>query len=82
MVKAFQVEDNIINPSSMIDDRAEAAKRFRIRMDGPGWIPSLVNFAGTAIRLPSRFLLSEDEFFKQINFKNTEYLITFSAKNK
>lgn len=69
MVKAFQVEDNIINPSSMIDDRAEAAKRFRIRMDGPGWIPSLVNFAGTAIRLPSRFLLSEDEFFKQINFR-------------
>ena len=69
MVKAFQVEDNIINPSSMVDDRAEAAKRFRIRMDGPGWIPSLVNFAGTAIRLPSRFLLSEDEFFKQINFR-------------
>jgi len=69
MVKAFQVEDNIINPSSMIDDRAEAAKRFRIRMDGPGWIPSLVNFAGTAVRLPSRFLLSEDEFFKQINFR-------------
>ena len=69
MAKAFQVEDNIINPSSMIDDRAEAAKRFRIRMDGPGWIPSLVNFAGTAIRLPSRFLLSEDEFFKQINFR-------------
>ena len=69
MVKAFQIEDNIINPSSMIDDRAEAAKRFRIRMDGPGWIPSLVNFAGTAIRLPSRFLLSEDEFFKQINFR-------------
>ena len=63
MVKAFQVEDNIINPSSMIDDRAEAAKRFRIEWM-VGWIPSLVNL-GTAIRLPSRFLLSEDEFLNK-----------------
>ena len=62
---AFQVEDNIVNPGAMIQD----AERFQIRMEGNGTVANMVNTFGTIIRLPSRFLLAEDEFFKQLNFR-------------
>ena len=63
---AFEIEDNIINPGAMIQD----ADRFTIRMEGDSSLASMVNFLGTAIRLPSRFLLAEDEFFKSLNFRS------------
>tara|TARA_A100001391_G_scaffold205316_1_gene204936 strand:+ start:1886 stop:5608 length:3723 start_codon:yes stop_codon:yes gene_type:complete len=63
---AFEIEDNIINPGAMIQD----ADRFTIRMEGDSALASMVNFLGTAIRLPSRFLLAEDEFFKSLNFRS------------
>ena len=63
---AFEIEDNIINPGAMIQD----ADRFTIRMEGDSALASIVNFLGTAIRLPSRFLLAEDEFFKSLNFRS------------
>ena len=63
---AFEIEDNIINPGAMIQD----ADRFTIRMEGDSPLASMVNFFGTAIRLPSRFLLAEDEFFKSLNFRS------------
>ena len=62
---SFQIEDNIVNPGAMIQD----ADRFTIRMEGDGHIANIVNTFGTIIRLPSRFLLAEDEFFKQLNFR-------------
>ena len=62
---AFQIEDNIVNPGAMIQD----AERFQIRMEGDGNLANIVNSLGTFIRLPSRFLLAEDEFFKQLNFR-------------
>jgi len=62
---AFQIEDNIVNPGAMIQD----AERFQIRMEGEGYLANIVNGLGTFIRLPSRFLLAEDEFFKQLNFR-------------
>ncbi len=62
---AFQVEDNIINPGAMIQD----AERFQVRMEGNGTLANMVNGFGTFIRLPGRFLLAEDEFFKQLNFR-------------
>ena len=63
---AFEIEDNIINPGAMIQD----TDRFTIRMEGDSALASIVNFLGTAIRLPSRFLLAEDEFFKSLNFRS------------
>jgi len=63
---AFEIEDNIINPGAMIQD----ADRFTIRMEGDSALASMVNFLGTAVRLPSRFLLAEDEFFKSLNFRS------------
>ncbi len=62
---AFRIEDNIINPGAMIQD----SQRFQVRMDGDGPVAGLVNKLGTALRLPSRFLLAEDEFFKALNFR-------------
>lgn len=62
---SFQIEDNIVNPGAMIQD----ADRFTIRMEGDGNLANIVNTFGTIIRLPSRFLLAEDEFFKQLNFR-------------
>ena len=62
---SLQIEDNIINPGAMIQD----SDRFQIRMEGNGTLANMVNSFGTIIRLPSRFLLAEDEFFKQLNFR-------------
>jgi len=62
---SFQIEDNIVNPGAMIQD----ADRFQVRMEGDGNLANIVNTFGTIIRLPSRFLLAEDEFFKQVNFR-------------
>ena len=62
---SFQIEDNIVNPGAMIQD----ADRFQVRMEGNGTVANMVNSFGTIIRLPSRFLLAEDEFFKQLNFR-------------
>ena len=63
--QAFQIEDNIVNPGAMIQE----ADRFQIRMEGDGNLANIVNGLGTIIRLPGRFLLAEDEFFKQLNFR-------------
>ena len=62
---AFRIEDNIINPGAMIQD----ASRFNVRMDGEGTLANIINTFGTIQRLPSRFLLAEDEFFKSMNFR-------------
>ena len=62
---SFQIEDNIVNPSAMIQE----ADRFQIRMEGDGLLANIINTYGTVVRLPSRFLLAEDEFFKQLNFR-------------
>ena len=63
--QAFQIEDNIVNPGAMIQE----ADRFQIRMEGDGNLANIINRLGTIIRLPGRFLLAEDEFFKQLNFR-------------
>ena len=63
--QAFQIEDNIVNPGAMIQE----SDRFQIRMEGDGNLANIVNGLGTIIRLPGRFLLAEDEFFKQLNFR-------------
>lgn len=47
--------------------RAEAAGL--VSGDGNG-LSHLVNFIGETVRLPSRFLMGTDEFFKQLNYRS------------
>jgi len=63
---AFRIEDNITDPGRMIQD---GGSRFAIRHDGEGAIAGLVNGFGSTVRLSGRLLLSEDEFFKSLNFR-------------
>ena len=64
-VASLRAEDNILDAGAMISD----VERFAIRSTGKGPVAKLVNGLGTLYRIPSRFLLAEDEFFKQINFR-------------
>ena len=63
--QSFRIENNIIDPGAMVQDSA----RFNVRMDGDGSLANIINYFGTAQRLPSRLLLAEDELFKQLNFR-------------
>tara|TARA_R100001443_G_scaffold4319_2_gene12768 strand:+ start:3063 stop:6767 length:3705 start_codon:yes stop_codon:yes gene_type:complete len=65
-VAALRAEDNILDAGAMVSD----VERFAIRMSGSGPLAKLTNGIGTLYRLPSRFLLAEDEFFKQLNFRS------------
>lgn len=56
--KAFQTEAPILNPR---DAKYEAVSK------------SIPGFWGKAVRLSSRFLLSEDEFFQQLNYRANLY---------
>ncbi len=56
--KAFQTETPVLNPRD--------AKFETISKAIPG-------FWGKAVRLPSRFLMAEDEFFQQINYRANLY---------
>lgn len=54
---AFRNEDNILDAAHRIQDTARTQKAI------PGKL-------GAAVRMPSRFLLAGDEFFKQINYRS------------
>lgn len=58
--RAWLDGDNILDTTARIDDRI---------LDGRGTPKAIEGMAGTAIRTPSRFLMAEDEFFKQINYR-------------
>ena len=64
-VASLRAEDNILDAGAMVSD----VERFAIRSTGKGPVAKLINGVGTLYRIPSRFLLAEDEFFKQINFR-------------
>lgn len=69
-VKALKTGDNIIDVGHGTDDRAvkHAISAEAIGKEGTP-VGSFVNAIGTVLRIPSRFLLAEDEFFKQLNFR-------------
>lgn len=69
-IKSFKMGDNILDVRNATDDRpvhhAITAANAGVEDTSIG---SFVNTVGTVTRLPSRALLAEDEFFKQLNFR-------------
>jgi hypothetical protein len=76
--KAFRLEENILDPRHMVYDapaKAISARNFGLK-DGTA-LGTGVDYLGKVLRIPSRFLLAEDEFFKQINYRATLYSKAF-----
>jgi hypothetical protein len=69
-VKSFKMGDNILDVRNATDDRP-VHHAISAANAGVGDTPvgSFVDTVGTVTRLPSRALLAEDEFFKQLNFR-------------
>lgn len=69
-VKSFKMGDNILDVRNATDDRPvhHAISAANAGVDDTA-VGSFVNTMGNITRLPSRALLAEDEFFKQLNFR-------------
>ena len=69
--RSFQMEDNVLDPLGRIWDadsrKAITARNFNLKEGS--MLAHGVNWLGNLTRLSSRFLLSEDEFFKQLNYR-------------
>ncbi|WP_142850676.1 hypothetical protein [Telmatospirillum sp. J64-1] len=69
-VKAWKAEENILDPGNMKTDynhKAISAQAWGLEQ-GP--MASFVNGLGQALRVPSRLMIAEDEFFKNIAFRS------------
>lgn len=66
-VKALKSNENVLLPDRRVDDVARPAKA--ISAEGDTMLAHFVNFTGETVRLPTRFLLATDEFFKQLNYR-------------
>lgn len=70
--QAFRAEENILDPRFTVYDappKAISGKGLGLK-DGTIFSTG-ADYLGKVLRLPSRFLLAEDEFFKQINYRAT-----------
>ncbi len=63
--KAVRTEENVLDPTSSPIDTL----RFAISSESQSGLGSAANFLGKAVRMPTRLLMAEDEFFKQINYR-------------
>jgi hypothetical protein len=72
--KAFKLEENILDPRHAVYD---APKRVisgqSMGIKGDTALSHGMDYLGKVLRLPSRFLLAEDEFFKQLNYRASIY---------
>lgn len=74
--KSFIKGDNILDPQGQIMEgsmkhyNAISKEALRIK---DGLLGNVVDFLGMTARLPSRFLLASDEFFKQMNYRAMTY---------
>lgn len=62
---AFIAEENILDPGQMVQD---VTQRKTFGNEG-----GLLGMLGNAVRLPSRFLIAEDEWAKQMTYRATVY---------
>ena len=69
MKKGDNVLDTAINTGSRVEltNHAVSSKNFNVRQNTLGG--RLIDGVGAVVRAPSRFLLSEDEFFKQMTYR-------------
>ena len=70
---ALRKEDGILTARSKLDTPKKAIQKTKL-VDGEEVLDDsisgkLINTAGKVVRIPSRFLMAEDEFFKQIQYR-------------
>lgn len=72
--KAFKLEASILDPMvSKIDAPRFATAAANMGVNPKSFMGSSLDWLGKAVRLPSRFLIAEDEFFKQLNYRGAVY---------
>lgn len=70
---ALKADRNILDPEAAILE-ANGVNYHAIHSTSSNpVVANTVNLLGTAVRAPSRFLLSGDEFFKQLNYRSSVY---------
>ncbi|WP_299195111.1 hypothetical protein [uncultured Litoreibacter sp.] len=70
---SFKQGRNMIDPeAAILEANGNAFQAIRSNSDNP-LVRGLINGLGTVIRIPSRGLLSSDEFFKQLNYRSSTY---------
>lgn len=74
--KAFKLEESILDPLVVRQEVARfatSANALGLRPNSP--MGKAVDWLGTVIRLPSRFLTTGDELFKQLNYRASAYAV-------
>ena len=66
--KALKLGDNVLDPSNKAYEVRHAISRESWGVSNP-IMGAIVDGLGTTVRMPSRFLTAEDEFFKQLNYR-------------
>jgi len=70
---SLKSSQNILDPDASTIEKA-GNRRGAISYEGENALASgVINSIGTVIRIPSRFLTAEDEFFKQLNYRSQMY---------
>ncbi len=72
--KSFRLEESILDPHNLKSE----APRFGIssgnaKLNPKSFMGAATDWLGKAVRLPTRFLMAEDEFFKQLNYRANVY---------
>ena len=70
MKKGDNVLDTNIDTASRVEISSHAISSRNLNMRPDTMMGRLVDGIGSVARIPSRFLLSEDEFFKQLNYRS------------
>jgi hypothetical protein len=74
-LQAVRAGENILDVRSTVDDRqiTYATGPDALGLDPSTRFASFLRATSTAINLPTRALMAEDEFFKQLNYRSTLY---------
>ena len=66
--KAFYLDKNLLDPARQFGQ--DSSERYAIRMSGDSPQAHVINTIGNLVRLPGRFMMSGDEFVKNIAFRS------------
>lgn len=66
--RALRNGDSILDPGRLPVEQMRAITAERLGASGPAEA-AIINGIGTTIRLPTRFLMGQDEFFKQLTYR-------------
>ena len=71
--KAFKLEEAILDPKLSTVEMGPSISAQAFNLKEGAWLGSVTDFVGKTVRMPTRFLTAEDEFFKQINYRAAVY---------